>query len=148
MAEVLGTVASAISIGALAGQIASSVVKLKSYLDQVKDAPDDVRNLIDEIDDLQILLSDIEDDRARNPYSEMLLQNNSASRCLDHCRRGVERLSRVVDKMEADLQSLNPMKRRLNAVKMIWKRDQVEKYRTDLGSAVRLLSLSHQIYTR
>jgi hypothetical protein len=148
MAEVLGVVASGISIGALVGQIASSVVKLKSYMDLVKDAPEDIRILVDEIEDLQLLISDIEDDRARNPYTELLLESSSASRCLAHCRRGVERLRRVVDAMAVDFSSIKPMKRKWVAASVVWKRETLEKYKAELASAVRLLTLSHQIYTR
>lgn len=36
MAEIFGLVAGGVSIGALAGQVASSVVKLKSYLDHLE----------------------------------------------------------------------------------------------------------------
>jgi hypothetical protein len=148
MAEVLGVIASGVSIGALAGQIASSMVKLKTYLDQVRDAPEDIKILIDEIESLHLLLSDIEDDQSRNPSSAMLVENKSALRCLDHCRRGVERLQRVADEIAVDFEGLKPMKRKWVSAKIIWKRDKIEKYRAELASAVRLLSLSCQIYTR
>ena len=148
MAEVFGLIASGVSIGALAGQIASSVVKLKSYLDQVRDVPEDISILINEIEDLHFLLCDIEDDQRRNPYSAMLLDNNSATRCLDRCKRGVERLQRVVDEIALEFERFKPMKRRWKATKIIFKWDRVEKYKTELASAVRLLTLSHQIYTR
>jgi hypothetical protein len=147
MAEVLGVIASGVSIGSLVGQIASSVMKLKSYMDLVRDAPEDIRILV-EIEDLQLLISDIEDDRARNPYTDLLLESGSASRCLAHCRRGVERLRNVVDAMAADFSSMKPMKRNWVAASVVWKRDKVEKYKAELASAVRLLTLSHQIYTR
>lgn len=132
----------------LARQIASSVVKLKSYLDQIRDAPDDISILVDEIEDVHFLLSDIEEDQRRHPYSTILLDNTSASRCLDHCKRGVERLQRVVDEMAVGFESHKPMKRTWKASKMIWKRDRAEKYRAELASALRLMTLSHQIYTR
>lgn len=148
MAEVLGLVASGVSIGALAGQIASNIVKLKSYLDQIRDAPEDVAILIHEIEDVHSLLSDIEDDQSRNPYLTMLLDNNSASRCLEFCKRGVERLQILVDDIAVDFEHLKPIKKTWKAAKIVWKRDRVEKYRADLASAVRLITLSQQIYTR
>lgn len=148
MAEVLGVVASGVGIGSLVGQIASSVMKLKSYMDLVKDAPEDIRILIDEIEDLQLLISDIEDDRARYPYPDLLVKSGSALRCLAHCRRGVERLRHVVDRMAVDFSSITPLKRKLVAASVIWKRDTIEKYKAELASALRLLTLSHQIYTR
>jgi hypothetical protein len=138
MAEIFGLVASSVSIGAFAGQIASNVLKLKSYLDQVKDAPEDIALLVDEVNDVHFLLSDIEADQHRNLSTAMLLDNKSLSRCLDHCKRGVERLQHVVDEMALEFECLNPIK----------KRGRAEKYRAELVNIVRLLSLSHQIYTR
>jgi hypothetical protein len=44
MAELIGVVASGISIAQLTGQIANSLVKLRGYWDQVKDAPDEIWN--------------------------------------------------------------------------------------------------------
>lgn len=147
MAEALGVVASGVSIAALAAQIASGVVKIKSYLDQVKDAPNDIRVLIDDIEDLRFLLSNIDDDQLRNPYPGICLDNSSVSRCLDHCKRGVERLHCVVGDMEVQFKTFGPLKR-WKAAKIIWKRGRLDKYRTELASAVRLLALSYQIYTR
>jgi hypothetical protein len=50
--------------------------------------------------------------------------------------------------MAVDFDSLKPMKRKLVSAKIIWKRDRIEKYRAELASAIRLLTLSCQIHTR
>lgn len=148
MAEVIGAIAGIASVFQAAAQIASSIIKLKSHIDQVKDAPEDIRILVTEIEDLQLLLSEVEDDQARHPYATMLLEAHSASRCLNHCKRGVKRLQNVVEEMALDFEDPRRIKRRLAVTKMIWKKDKVERYRASLASAVRLLSQSHQIYTR
>ena len=62
MAERVGVIASGISIAALAAQIANSVTKLKSYWDEVKEAPEDIQTLVEEIEALQLLLLDIIED--------------------------------------------------------------------------------------
>ncbi|KAH8801458.1 hypothetical protein F5884DRAFT_862155 [Xylogone sp. PMI_703] len=147
MAEILGAIASGISIGALAGQVALSIVKLKSIINDIKDAPEDIKILIDEIEDVQLLISDIENDQAHNPYAKLFLESQSAVRCLDHCRRGVERLCRVADTMTTDFQNKKSIKKKLIAASIIWKRDMVKKYKDELASALRLLILSYQIYT-
>ena len=64
MTEVLGVVASGVSVALLVVQIASSVLKLKSYLEQARYAPDDIRSVVDEIEELQFLLADMERDQA------------------------------------------------------------------------------------
>lgn len=148
MAEVVGLVASGISIATLAAQITSSVVKLKSYWDQVKEAPEDLTFLIEEIEDLSLLLSDIEDDQRRNPISAVLLERSSVSRCLEHCKRAASRLSELADDLGADLEAPNKLKNKWGSAKVLLKKDKIEKYRSRLERALRLLSLSHQCYTR
>jgi hypothetical protein len=73
MAERVGVIASGVCLGTLAVQIASSIAKLKDYWSQIKEAPEDVRMLVEEIEDLHLLLGDIENGRAQNPMSSALL---------------------------------------------------------------------------
>lgn len=148
MAEILGVVASGVSIAAFAGQIVSSIMKLKSYIDQVKDAPEHIRILVDEIDDLQLLLSELSDDQSRYPHQEMLAGNKSVMRSLESCQRGVDRLRWVVDEIASDFGMLKPMRRKLISVKVVWKKGKIEKYRADLAATVRLLTFAYQIYTK
>jgi hypothetical protein len=56
MAEVIGIVASGISIAQIAGQVASSIVKIKNFWDQVKAAPDDINHLLREVDSFSLIL--------------------------------------------------------------------------------------------
>jgi hypothetical protein len=75
MEEVIGILASGISIGTLAAQMASSITSLKSYWNEVKDVPEIVSNLFEDIEDLYSILCDIEDDRGRNLISRMLIRD-------------------------------------------------------------------------
>ena len=59
--------ASGITIGSLATGVASNIVKLKLFWDQVHDASDDVRDLIEELENLNSILADMESDQRRNP---------------------------------------------------------------------------------
>ncbi|CAG8960449.1 hypothetical protein HYFRA_00008168 [Hymenoscyphus fraxineus] len=136
MAEVIGAVASGMSIAAFAGQIASSVLKLKSYIDQVKDAPEDIKIMVEEIEDLQLLLSDIEDDQARYPHSEILAGSKSLSRCLNNCKRGVDRLQRLVDEISLDFKSAKSLRHKTVSMKFIWKKDKLVRYRAELAATV------------
>lgn len=67
MAEVvLGAVASGITVGALVAQVTCSVVKLKSYWDQVQNAPREIQDLLEEVEILRHVLAATED----NPTSQ------------------------------------------------------------------------------
>lgn len=148
MAEVVGVVASGATIGALATGITSSIIKLKSYWDQVQDAPDDIHDLIEELEDLSYLLADIEDDQRQNPVSSLILDSTSTSRCLQHCKQGADRLKELTDSLSADLDASNKMKRKWASAKVVTKKNQIDRYKSKLERAIRLLSLSHQLYTR
>lgn len=148
MAEVIGVVASGLTIGSLAAGITSSIVKLKSYWDQVQNAPEDVRDLIEELEDLSYLLADIADDQQSNPMSSLIFDSTSASRCLQHCKRGADRLVELTDNLSTDLDASNGLRRKWASAKVMLKKDQVDRYKAKLERAIRLLSLSQQIYTR
>ncbi|MCJ1475934.1 hypothetical protein MMC13_004598 [Lambiella insularis] len=147
MAELVGVVASGISIAALAVQIAQSVAKLKSYWDEVKEAPEEIRNLVEEIEDLQSLFLDIEQDQRRNPISSMIYDPTTLSRCLENCRRGANRLKELTDDLGMEVDATKKLTRRWTGAKLFLKKDKIEKYKARLESAIRLLSLSYQCYT-
>ena len=149
MAEVVvGVVASGISIASLIAQVANSVTKLKSYWDELKEAPEDIRLLIEEIEDLYLLLYDIEDDQRQNPMSSKLLDSASASRYLEHCKRGADNLKKLTEDLGDDMNAPDRFRRKWASAKVVFKKDKIEKYKARLERAIRLLSLSHQCYTR
>jgi hypothetical protein len=149
MAEVVvGVVASGISIGTLAAQITSSIIKLKSYWDQIQDAPEDMRDLIEELEDLNQLLIDIEEDQRQNPMSNLILDPSSSSRCLQHCKQGAARLKELTDSLSEDMKGSSKSKRKWASVKLVLKKDKIDRYRIKLQRVISLLNLSHQIYTR
>jgi len=149
MAEVVvGVIASGISIGTLAAQITSSIIKLKSYWDQIQDAPEDMRDLIEELEDLNQLLIDIEEDQRQNPMSNLILDPSSSSRCLQHCKQGATRLKELADSLSEDMKGSSKSKRKWASVKLVLKKDKIDRYRIKLQRVISLLNLSHQIYTR
>lgn len=148
MAEIVGVVASGINIASLVAQIANSVTKLKSYWDELKEVPEDIGLLIEEIEDLYLLLYDIQDDQRRNPMSSKLLDNASTSRCLEHCKRGADGLKKLADDLGSDINTPDRLRRKWASAKVVFKKDKIEKYKARLERAIRLLSLSHQCYTR
>ena len=145
MAEVVGAIASGISITTLAVQIATSVAKLKSYWDQLNEAPEDIRLLMEEIEDLNALFSDIEEDQCRNPISSTILDS---TKCLEHCRRGANYLKQLTDDLSTDFHSRSKPKSKWASVKVVLRKDKIELYKSRLERAIRILTLSHDCYTR
>jgi hypothetical protein len=58
MAE-LGAVASAIGIASFGIQVADSVIKLKDFWERVKEAPEEIRFVLEEIETLSLVLAEI-----------------------------------------------------------------------------------------
>jgi hypothetical protein len=148
MAELVGVLASGISIGTLATQIGSSIAMLKNYWDEVKEVPEAVNSLLEDIEDLHSILADIDEDQARNPVSSLLLDSTSTTKCLTHCRRAAMRLKELVDELGADIDASSTLRKKRAAVKVVLKEKKVERYMNKLERTVRLLTLSHHCYTR
>ena len=148
MAEAIGVVASGIAIGTLATRIINSIVKLKSYLDQLQDAPKDFQDLIEELDILSLVLADMEDDQRQNPMSSLILDSTSTSRCLQQCKQSADRLKELTDNLSNDLNASSNFRRKRASAKVVLKRSQIDRYKANSERAVKLLSLSRQSYTR
>ena len=148
MAEALGVVASGIAIGSLAAGITSSIVKLKSYWDQVQNAPEDIHDLIEELETFSHILADIADDQQQNPMSGLIFDSTATSRCLQNCQRGADRLNKLTENLSTDLDASTKMKRKWASAKMVLKKSQIDRYKGKLEGAIRLLSLSYQMYTK
>lgn len=58
MAE-LGIAASGIGIASLAIQVGDSILKVRGFWDRVKEAPEDIRYILEEIETLSLVLSDL-----------------------------------------------------------------------------------------
>lgn len=147
MAEIVGLLASGISITTLAVQIANSLAKLKSFWNDIIEAPEDITLLIEELDGLYGLLADIDKHQHLNPISSTVLNGTSISRCQENCRRAATQLKELTDDLSADINTQHKLKKRWASAKVVFKKDKIKKYKSRLKSAIRLLSLSYQCYT-
>ena len=88
MAEVLAIVASGISIAQITGSVVSSVDKIKDYWDQIKAAPDHIRNLLQEIDTLSLLLHHIQNYLTLSPLPNVVFDSSCTRQTLQLCQSG------------------------------------------------------------
>jgi hypothetical protein len=137
MAE-LGIAASGIGIASLALQVGDCVVRLKGFWDAVKDAPEEIKHLIEEIETLSSVLSDFE----TGEQPELNLGCESTSRCLQFCKTAAEILDSVVKDVEANIRR----RKRVGSVKAVLKREVIEKLRERLMTAQSMLMLSNNVY--
>ena len=141
MAELVGVISSAITFGTL-------VVQLKDCWEQIRDAPEDLKRLIQEIETYGLVLADIEDNLAQESVASSLVNTKAAVQSFDLCKQASEELAILVRDLQRDADSSNRVQRSYAALKMTMQKNKVEKYRSRMKSVAALLMLSQSCYLR
>jgi len=142
MAEI-GLIASGISIASLAIQIGDSIIKLKDFCSLVKDAPEEIEYLIEELEVLGLVISDIEASITSNQdESTLALDATTVSRCLGLCKRGADALEKAVQELGAELEK----GRKRGSFKTALRKGTTDRLREKLRNAQSLMVLSQQTY--
>lgn len=141
MAE-LAVVSSGLGIASLAIQVADSVMKLKNFIDSVREAPEEIKYIIRQIEALTLVLSgcDTEDDEAE--VSEAV--SNSTKTCQILLCQAAGGLEVVVKELEVAIGKNKVM----GSFKAVLKQSMVDKLRQRLRDAQDLLVLSNQYYSQ
>lgn len=148
MAELLGTVASGISVAALAIQIGKSLIKLKCFWNTIKEVPEDIALLIEEIEDFNQLLLEIEESYDQAKLFNIALDSISSERCLLLCRKSSLKLKTLVDTLVLDVEKQRGLQKKLKFARIALQKDKVEKYRRQLERDMGRLSLSFSVGSR
>ena len=138
MAE-LGIVASGLGVASFAIQVGDSVMKLKNLWDAFKEAPADIKCLLEEIEILSLVLREVEQIHNSNERS---VNYPSGTRCLELCRRSADILESVVKDLDNDTRR----KKRMGGIKAVLKNESINKFCDRLRSAQTMLLLSNQTY--
>ncbi|TGO23689.1 hypothetical protein BPAE_0124g00210 [Botrytis paeoniae] len=126
MAEVLGTIASGISIAQLAGNLASSIIKLKRYWDQIQDAPDDIAFLVREIESHHAMLRSILEKQAQLTASCQPTGRFFEQR-IRLCQDASSQLDGPVNTLTKDINSNRKWKRTLGSANVLLKTEQLKR---------------------
>ncbi|KAF7876951.1 uncharacterized protein EAF02_008171 [Botrytis sinoallii] len=136
MAEALGIAGSAVGIISLAVQLGDGILKLKSFWMAVKHAPEEILYILDELDITHVLLMEIEDSLGSQTISP------AAARSLRLCQKGVDILNNAVKELEDEMKR----RKKWGGVKMVMKKELLEKMEKRLGRANSLMMMAHQNY--
>jgi hypothetical protein len=148
MAEVLGIIASGISIVQIAGQAADCIIKLKEHWRQIREAPDDIKQLLLEIDSLNLILHQIQDDQARKAVPNLIFDNLCVRQCIELCSEGTRELHNLVNDMAEKIDGKRGWRRQMGSIKVVLKKEEVKQMKHKMKNAIRLLSLAYQCYTK
>jgi hypothetical protein len=137
---VVGGVASGVSLASFALQLLDTVVKLRRLWADIKVAPEEVIELLSEIEVLAGLLGTIKDVHTPMPGNAMF--DAIFNRCFSLCEQGARNLERLA----RDLEKLIKQKRTMGAFRVVLKKDVVADHRSRLERAKTSLLLAQQTY--
>lgn len=152
MAEVLGLVAGGINVAQLTSDILRSAAKLKSFWAQIKDVPDDLQQLLEEIDTLGLILCQIESNHKQGglffdgrvgPSPNICVQ-----RSFELCQKGVDELDKLVNVLSNTIEEKNGWRKKAGHAKVALKAKELKKLHRRMKNAIRLLNIAYQCHIR
>lgn len=148
MAKVLAIVASVLAVAQVASQVADSIIKLKGYWDQVKEAPDDIQQLLLEIDLFNDILSHMQGDQASLAMSELTPNGAiiAVRKSLELCNKGAAQLNDLVEELSQKVNRNVGLRKVAGSVKVVLRKNEVKRQRRTMKSTIRLLSLTYQCH--
>lgn len=153
MAEVLGLVASGISVAQFAGSIVTTSLKVKALLDEVKGAPESLRDTLDHIEILTPILCEAttggDDGAGTNSPASPATSNlqQAMQKALKACQMASEQLELLARSLTSEIDAARGSVRRKRAmVKVVLKKGTLVQYETRLQKAVQLLTFAQGTY--
>lgn len=141
MAEVIGLIASGISIGALVVQISETVQKLNTFYASVQNAPKDIKDTLDELEIFSQILLDLKDDfeeRCKiNAKGGMVV----VERCLRSCEAAAEELTAILMQLDHGL-FVGGARRHWASIKRVLKKETINEMHSRLERAKSMLNLA------
>ena len=137
MAEAFGIFASSL-------EVVNTVLKLRSLLKEVKAAPATVSDLLEEAEFVGKIISGAKDVFSPGEFPPTLYHTSHLSESTALCRKAVKSLHEVVEALDKRLSSPHKFRRKVTAINVYLKKEEIERLKTRLDRAVRLLVLANQ----
>jgi hypothetical protein len=138
MAEAFGIAAGAVGIASLAIQLTESAANIKRFYHLIKEAPQTLKDIADEIETYGLVLKLLDrDQQACHCVEETILK-----RCVVQCTRAVGRVRAVTDSFEQAIQA-SKLKGQLRTA---FKRSELQRVCDELKDARTSLALAHSLY--
>jgi hypothetical protein len=147
MAEVIGIVSGAITFATVVAQISKSIIQIKDCWSQIRDAPEEMQELISELEIYHLILRQIEQNLSSGPLANATEKSEHSFQSLEICKKAAKSLQLISKDLVNDLRPCSRVRRPYSSFKMVLQRSKVERYKAKLSNSVRLLSLSQQCYS-
>lgn len=145
MAEVLGIAASGVALAQVAGQIMTTSIAIKRLFDDVRELPENLRTLLDQINILTPVLVEASCG-ATGSFAVPSALDVALGTAATHCSQALDQLTVLATELSEQIAQSRGLKRRLIAIKIALRKDLVAKHEKRLSNAVQLLSIAQQTY--
>lgn len=143
MAELLGTVASAIAVAEAGLMLGQTVLKLKRLWEDVQEVPNTIRNLMMELEILEPILQETESHETIIPQ----LQSDRLARLSSsYCRAGLLELRTLVDSLSKDIDSKKRREKYIGRIKITLNKNSIGVAEVKLQRALALFHSSQINY--
>lgn len=151
MAELLGLVVSGVSVAQIAGSIVTTSLKVKGLLEEVKEAPESLKAMLDYIEILTPILYEAtaggDDDASTIPLT--LPAKSHLRQALTACQKAGEQLEVLAgDLMDQINAARGGVRRKRAMVKVVLKRGTLAQHEARLQRAIWLLQVAQGAYTK
>ncbi|KAL6402037.1 Ankyrin repeat-containing protein [Ilyonectria robusta] len=145
MAEVLAVVASGIAVVQLASQLVSSIAKLKSLVDDIKNVPPMIAHLVQKLEIFVPLIEEVEMIQADFPVGTS--GNATLQRCIQYCRTSSQTIAGIVTSLSQQIDSKKGIRRFPASLKITLSEKTLTRLEGELDKTMHLLLLAQQLYT-
>lgn len=153
MAVVLGTVSSAFAVAELGVKAGSTLLKLRELWKEVQDVPEKIRHLMRQIGIYEPLLAEFDQYLEVDPVaaggavamasSPGLVDVSMKGKASSYCREALTDLQDLVNDLSQGISSAERKKRGIGRVKVVLKKDDLNKFQSRLDRAFGLLQSAH-----
>ena len=142
MADPLSVIASGVGVAAFAQQLGQSIFTLRRLCEDIKNAPSDLKETLDQIEHISRIMERLTHDKG--PASTVDSNNDILNGSLQLCQKAVDRVS----KLASDLQKEIEGKKLRGSIKTALKRDSMERLLTKLDRSKTDLNIAYSKYER
>lgn len=144
MAEALGVAASGIAVAQVAMVVGKSVIALRYLWNDVKDVPQNISNLMQQIEVFDSLFGTMEQNSSG--LGSVLDYEGKMGPAMAFAHTARDQFTSLVEELSCDINAIRKRKKMIARIKVVLGQSQLAKYEARLRGVIQLLGLAHQAY--
>ncbi|KAK2003162.1 hypothetical protein LX36DRAFT_566760 [Colletotrichum falcatum] len=120
-------------------------VVLKRLWDEVQDVPNEIAQLVRQLELLRPVLAEMESEFTHQTHK--VYHDSAASLSMEYCQQAVAELDALAEDLRSRIDAAKRSRRNITKLKVTFKKEQIRGYQDKIQFALQLLSLSQQTYT-